>query len=344
MNRLAIARPQTVDQATELARDRSFALPMYKAGGMDVVDHLKEGLIEPDLLIDVRQLRSADDIDETIRLVGRDTDDAVIEFDAGVTLAELAASDVIKRRVPVVAQACGSAATPQVRNVASAAGNLLQRPRCWYYRNKQFDCLKKGGERCFAIDGENAYHAVFGDGPCYIVHPSNLAFSMYVTDGVVRVSGGDRDQIPITDLFHLPHRGVRSEHNLEPGELVTSLAVKPQPTSAHYAIKHKQSFDWPLAAAAVALQMNGSTIEEARICAGAVAPVPWPLPQVEQALQGVNIEDSDAVRRACERSMQGARPLSGNAYKLRLLPVAIHRAILKATGRPIPGLAETEDA
>lgn len=334
MNRFAFARPGSFKEAAALVADKRFTLPVLKAGGMDVVDHLKEGLLEPDVLIDVLRLKSED----SPGAVGFQAAESVVRIEAATTLAVLARL-IVPVRAPVVAQACESAATPQIRNVATAAGNLLQRPRCWYYRNSQFDCLKKGGATCFSVDGENRYHAIFGDGPCHIVHPSNLAIALHVCDAVVHVVGGGRGSVRIADLFHLPDTGVRSEHALEPGEVVTHITFKAAPKSAFYAVKEKQSFDWPLVMAAAVLEIEGGTIKSARVCAGAVAPVPWPLPKVEAALKGVKVSDNAALEKACALAVEGAKPMSDNAYKVKLLPVAVKRCIQKAAGLTPEGLA-----
>jgi xanthine dehydrogenase YagS FAD-binding subunit len=324
VNRFAIAQPKDFNEAAALLADKRFKLPVLKAGGMDLVDHLKEGLIQPDLVINVRALALKPPVS---------TEGAALRIEATTTFAQIAASHDIQHNAPALSQACESAATPQVRNVASAAGNLLQRPRCWYYRSDQFDCLKKGGPTCYAVEGENQYHAIFGDGPCHIVHPSNLAPALIITDGVVHLVGSKRDSIKIADLYHMPDKGVRSEHNLEPGEVITHITLTPAPKSGFYSIKEKQSFDWPIAAAAAALTLDGDTIKSARICAAAVAPVPWPLPKVEQALAGVKVTDDAALKKACDLAVEGAKPMSQNAYKTKLLPVAVRRAVLRAAGK-----------
>jgi xanthine dehydrogenase YagS FAD-binding subunit len=330
MNRFAVARPRTFEQARQLLGDRRFALPVLKAGGLDVLDHLKEGLAEPDLLINIRSLRHGAGPIDVQRL---EDGSRTLRVEATTTLAAIAASALLNEQAPVVAQAAGDAATPQVRNAATAAGNLLQRPRCWYYRNEQFHCLKKGGHQCFAVDGENKFHAIFSEGPCYIVHPSNLAPALYVLDGAVHVIGSQRASIPIARLYHTPDRGLRDEHDLQPGEVVTHLTFDAAPRSAFYAIKEKRSFDWPLVMAAVALVLSGAEIVRARVCAGAVAPVPWPLPRVEGALAGVNVDDREGLRRACSLAGERARPMTQNGYKADLLPVAVARAVRMAAGR-----------
>ncbi|MBK9187524.1 MAG: FAD binding domain-containing protein [Phycisphaerales bacterium] len=329
MNPFSLARPKDHAAAHALLTGRRFSLPLLKGGGMDVVDHLKEGLWKPDVVIDTRQLR-APGASAPISKDGQ-----TIRIEAWATMSEIAASDIVLKDAPCVAHAVGSAASPQVRNVGTAAGNLLQRPRCWYYRNEQFQCLKKGGGTCFAFEGENKFHAIFGEGPCYIVHPSNLAPALCITDAVVHLHGGKRASLPITDLYHTPDKGIRTEHNLEPGEIITHITLSPAPVSGFYAIKEKQSFDWPLAFACAALQLDGSKIRTARVCAGAVAPVPWLLPGVDAALKGVDLDDDKALRAACAKATEGARPLSQNAYKLTLLPVAVRRAVLVAAGKKV---------
>lgn len=329
MSNFAYTRAPNYPAASALVTGGRYSLPVFKAGGMDLLDLMKSGIIEPDLLIDVR---SAGDRGAPIREI--EGADGRIRLAANATLAEIAKSDLVRRTAPALAQAAESAATPQVRNVASAAGNLLQRPRCWYYRNEEFDCLKKGGHKCFAVEGENQYHAIFGDGPCHIVHPSNLAPALMVLDGVVEVTGGDRAQIAIADLYHMPENGIRSEHNLKPGELITAITCAMSTACGFYAVKEKQSFDWPLVFCCVALDMDGPVIRKASVCAGAVAPIPWRLTKVEAALAGVDPKDDAALRKACAEATAGAKPMSGNAYKTQLLPVAVRRAVLRAMGMP----------
>jgi len=327
VNRFALARPASFEAAQAALNDDRFTLPILKAGGIDLLDHLKEGLVEPDALIDIKRLGRAAGRSPISRQGDR------IRVEATTTLAEIASSTVLRQSAPALAQAIEDAASPQVRSVATAAGNLLQRPRCWYYRNSKFFCNKKGGGTCFAMEGENRYHAIFHTGPCVIVHPSNLAPALHVLDGTVHVMGGRRKQIPIAELFHMPAEGIFSEHNLEKGELITHITLKPVEFCGFYAIKEKTSFDWPLAMAAAALELDGQTIRSARICAGAVAPIPWHLPEVEKALVGVGLDDDSALRAACERSVERAEPLEHNGYKTKLLPVAVRRAVLRAAGR-----------
>jgi len=329
MKSFAVIQPGTFAEAASLMVDKKYSLPVLKAGGVDVLDHLKEGLWSPDILVNVKRVRGENG--EAIAQSGTQ-----LRIEANTTLEELARSKVLLDVAPVLAQAAVSAATPQVRSVASAAGNLLQRPRCWYYRHSQFDCLKKGGNFCYAVEGENKFHAIFGPGPCHIVHPSNIAPALMVLDAVVYVTGGKRESVKIADLFHMPEKGILSEHNLEPGEVVTHFTCAVAGKSGFYAIKEKQSFDWPCAFACVALEVDGDTIKNARVCAGAVAPVPWNLPASADALKGAKTSDDAAISRAASLASQAAKPMRDNGYKLAMLETCVRRAVLRALGRDIP--------
>lgn len=336
MNPLTISMPVTLAQTLalqapgDLAHD--VALPVLKAGGMDLLDQMKEGLIAPDRMTNFRHVK-----DPSLRRISGGTIGPL------VTLADIASSETLRRIAPAIAQAAGAAATPQVRNVATAAGNLLQRPRCWYFRNEQFSCLKKGGHTCYAVEGENRYHAIFGDGPCHIVHPSNLANALAVCAATIITRKVDiqadaaRREIPIDQLYTMPDRNILTESTIEPGEIVVEINYQPAPHSAHYEIREKQSFDWPLVMVSAAVELDGddSTITAARICAGAVAPIPWRLPAVERALVGVSVDDEAALRRACQLAAQRAKPMTDNAYKTRLLNVAVFRAVRLAAGRHV---------
>ncbi len=325
MNRFAIAQPHTLDEASTMLQDKRYTLPVLKAGGIDLLDHMKEGLSEPDVLIDVKSLRSSNEAQPNITKTEHG-----FRIEGCTTLSELAASPELSEMGTVLAQAADDAATPQIRNVATVAGNLMQRPRCWYYRAQQYDCLKKGGHTCYAVDGENKFHAIFGEGPCHIVHPSNLAPAFYALSANIHVTGGDREMLHNTDLYHMPKDDFRTEHNLQPGEVITHITCKAAIHTAFYSIKEKQSFDWPLVFAGVNLQMDEGKIRRAQVCAGGVAPIHWPLKRVEFALRGVNPNDDAALRSACAIAAEQTQPMSQNAYKLTLLPVAIRRAVRKA--------------
>jgi len=329
---LTILMPRTLDEALAAQSSPEARKVVAKAGGVDVVDHLKEGIWDPSHLNNLLAVEDA-----SLRAVERESMGAL------ATLADIAASSAVRRSASAIAMAAEAAATPQVRNTATAAGNLLQRPRCWYYRNAQFACLKKGGHTCYAVEGENKFHAIFGDGPCHIVHPSNLALALSVCDGAViarRPGSSSVDRtVSIADLYAMPDRSILSEHTLAPDELITRITWKTVGQSAHYEIREKQSFDWPLVMVAVSYGFaGGGQITGAKVCAGAVAPIPWRLPAVEKALEGLRPDDDAAIRKACALAVNGAKPMTDNAYKTRLLPVAVHRAVRLAAGLDIDDL------
>jgi xanthine dehydrogenase YagS FAD-binding subunit len=308
------------DIVSALSPERGRVLPL--AGGMDLLGAMKDFVVAPERLVNVKSL------DQTIA-----TDAGGLRIGAAVKLADLAGHATIRRQYPALAVAADGVGTPQIRNMATVGGNLLQRPRCWYFRNEEFHCLKKGGSRCFAVDGENQYHAIFGDGPCHIVHPSSLAVPAIAYGGRLRVVGpnGARE-IDAGEFFQLPSVNLYGETVLQPNEIVTHVMLPPPGQhSASYEVRFKQSHDWPLALASVNLSMNGDTVRAARVVLGAVAPIPWRTQAAERALVGKVVSEAVAAD-AATAAVAGAKALSGNAYKIRIARTAVRRAILRAVG------------
>lgn len=306
---------------------RGRLLPM--AGGMDLLGLMKDYIVSPDRVVSIRNL------DQTISAA-----DGGLRIGAAVTIADLAEHAQARRLYPALITAAGDVGTPQIRNMGTVGGNIMQRPRCWYFRNEEFNCLKKGGSRCFAVEGENQYHAIFGDGPCHIVHPSSLAVPVIAYGGRFRVVGpnGARE-IDAGQFFQLPNANLYGETVLQPDEIVTHVLLPaPGPStslgasqrSALYEVRFKQSHDWPLAAAAVNLVMSGATVKSARIVMGAVAPIPWRVPAAERVLAGKTITEAVAAE-AANAAVAGARPMSGNAYKIQIAKTAVKRAIMAAS-------------
>jgi xanthine dehydrogenase YagS FAD-binding subunit len=250
-----------------------------------------------------------------------------------VTLATIAEHPVIRQRYAVLANAALKAATPQIRNMATVGGNLLQRPRCWYFRNEQFHCRRKGGDECFALNGENEYHAIFDNEICAIVHPSAAACALTALRAQVEVkSKNGTREIALDDLFVRPETDVTREHVLNPGELLTEIRV-PAPSdatrSAYSKVGQKESFDWPLVEVAVVLETRAGVVSEASIVLGAAAPVPWRATVAEKTLAGKPLNEQSA-REAATAAVQGATPLSQNAYKVPMFEAVVRRTILAA--------------
>ena len=305
-----------------LGPDRGKFLPL--AGGMDLLGLMKDYIAQPERLVNVKNL------DKTIAK----TADGGLRIGAAVTVADLAAHADVARLYPALVHAAAEVGTPQIRNSGTIGGNLNQRPRCWYYRNEEFDCLKKGGSRCFAVDGENQYHAIFGDGPCHIVHPSSLAVPAMALTARFRVVGpGGEREIAADQYFVMPDKNLFGETVLQPNELLTHV-ILPAPGSAKsatYEVRYKQSHDWPLAFATVVLTLSGNTISSARVVLGAVAPIPWRSKTAEAALTGKPLNEQTAAA-AGEAAVSEAKPMSGNAYKVQIAKTAVKRAIMQAAG------------
>jgi xanthine dehydrogenase YagS FAD-binding subunit len=249
-------------------------------------------------------------------------------------MVDVAEHAQIAKLYPALSAAAIEVGTPQIRNQATVGGNLNQRPRCWYYRNEEFVCFKKGGNQCFSPAGENQFHAILGGGPSYIVHPSSLAVPSVAYGATFRLAGpkGER-MVAAADYFTLPRQSLRMENVLAPDELLTHV-ILPAPgavKSGHYEVRYKESHDWPIAFATVLLTMNGATVQSARVVMGAVAPIPWRSPAAEQALAGKAINEETAAA-AADAALKDARPLSQNAYKVDVAKVAVKRAILRAAG------------
>jgi xanthine dehydrogenase YagS FAD-binding subunit len=250
-----------------------------------------------------------------------------------VTLAAIADHRVIRQRYTVLADAALNAATPQIRNMATVGGNLLQRPRCWYFRNEQFHCRRKGGEECFAQDGENEYHAIFDNEVCAIVHPSSAACALTALSAKVKVNGKRGPlEIALDELFVRPGTDVTREHVLSASELLTEILV-PVPSgatrSAYAKVGQKESFDWPLAEVAVVLEFRAGTVSRASIVLGAAAPVPWRASAAEKELIGKTLNEQSA-RQAASAALKGATPLAQNAYKIPMFEAVVRRTILTA--------------
>jgi xanthine dehydrogenase YagS FAD-binding subunit len=324
MNRFEIITPSDLATASRLLGQRgNIAL----AGGVDTVDLLKQEIIEPRALINLKGLRGMDAIQSDSA--------AGLRIGALVKLHQVADSGEIQGRYAAIAEAANTAATPQIRNLATVAGNLLQRPRCWYFRHPDVDCLKKGGLKCYAAEGLNRYHAILGGGPSYIVHPSNLAPALIAFGARARLFGPKGvHEIDLENFFALPRSDVLRENVLQPGEIMTEIIVpapRPNTNSIYLEAREKQSFDWPLVSVAAVVEVAGHQVRQARIVMGAVAPIPWRVPEAEKVLAGARFDPALAAH-AAELALNGAKPLADNGYKVPIAKALVRRALLEAGG------------
>jgi len=295
----------------------------YKAGGVDLTDRLKERIAAPDKLVSVAGVKALGAIYQ---------DPKGLHIGPGATLSEVAGNPIVKASFPALAHAAGEAATPQIRNMATFGGNLCQRPRCWYFRSQHFHCLKKGGSTCFAVDGEHETHALYGGGPCHIVHPSNVAPPLLAADAVLKLQHKTRGkrQMRAEEFFVVPARSLMAENQLHAGELIVEVTVPRPPKRSGYAeVRHKQSFDWPLAAAAVAQMPDGAW----RVALGAVAPVPWRSRPAEAVLaRAAGLPGKAVIDAAAKAALQGAKPLPRAKWRLELVTAVVRRALQDALG------------
>jgi len=292
------------------------------AGGTDLLPLMKADIASPSQLIDIKRLPELPTgIEETSQGV---------TLGALTTLAEIETHPVIKRHYPVLAQAAAVAASPQLRNLATLGGNLLQRPRCWYFRSHLLHCWLKGGTICPARDGQNQFHALFGSGPCYAVHPSDLAPALLVLNAQVRLRGRDGIRlIPLAEFFSLPREQRRSETTIGHDELLLSvlLPLLPAGTRTLYRkVMDRKVWAFALVAVAAAIRLEDRRVAEARLVLGGVAPIPWQASAAEHALLGGEVS-AELVARTAEMALSGAAALQYNTYKVPLAKALIRQAL-----------------
>jgi xanthine dehydrogenase YagS FAD-binding subunit len=332
ISRAAAAASMTVADAMRTPFDAvgGSGVSVLKAGGIDLLDLLKDNLLAPAKVVSLKDIQGLDAIAEA--------DGGSVRIGAMATLATIAAHPVLRQRYPALADAASSSASPQIRNVATLGGNLLQRPHCWYFRAKDYHCLRKGGGHCFALAGENQYHAVFDNHTCAIVHPSTAATVLVALGASVELAQADGAvrRLALADFFVPPDQNLQRENNLQPQEVLTAILLPALPASlrmAHLKQGETDSFDWPLADVAVVLNLDpDGSCRRAAIMLGAAAPVPYRARTAEAVLVGRRIDEA-AARDAGRAALDGATPLAGNAYKLPLFETLVRRAILKAAAR-----------
>ena len=325
MKAFAYVNAANEKEAVAALKVDGIALPM--AGGQDLLARMKDYIDAPDRLVNVKGA-----LDATVA----QTPDGGLKIGAAMKIVDLFENQQVRRLYPAVNAAAIEIGTPQIRHQGTVGGNINQRPRCWYFRNEEFVCYKKGGSRCFAVDGENQYHAIFGnEGPSHIVHPSSLAVPFMAYGARFRVVGpnGERE-IPASEFFTMPTlQNVMKENVLGDEELLTHVILPPPGNvkTGHYEVRYKASHDWPLAFTTVVLAMNGARIGSARVVLGAVAPVPWRSKPAEAALAGKTLDEA-AADAAGQAAVSEAKPMSGNEYKVQIARTAVKRAVMRAAG------------
>ncbi|HET7303444.1 MAG TPA: xanthine dehydrogenase family protein subunit M [Segeticoccus sp.] len=300
----------------------------FLGGGTNLVDHMRIGVAEPDLLVDVSRLP----LDRV-----EDLPDGGLRIGAAVRNSDLAADERVRTRYPALSRALLSGASGQLRNLATTGGNLLQRTRCVYFQDVTTPCNKRQpGSGCSALEGYQRYHAIFGASEhCVAVHPSDMAAGMLALDAVVRVHGpaGQRS-IPLEELHRLPGDAPERDTVLEHGELITAVDLPATPFAArstYRKVRDRASFAFALVSVAAALDLrDDGTIADLRIACGGVAHSPWRAHRAEQVLRGEHVGD-DAFRDAAEAELTQAEPLRGNEFKVPMLRNTMLRVLRDLT-------------
>jgi xanthine dehydrogenase YagS FAD-binding subunit len=327
MKNFTYYRPSTAEQAVALLGDKWGDTELL-GGGTDLLDLQKEYVAQPSKVV------SLGGIGNFAGIQVLEKNPPAFEIGAGTKLADIAASSDLRRDCPSLTAAANAIGGPQIRNMGTLGGNLCQRNRCWYFRDEHVVCLLKGGKKCFATDGENRYHAVFTEGhPCVIVNPSTLAPALIALGATVEVLGArGKRSLEAAKLFQAPKNEKEREHVLAPNEMVLSVRIDPKGVkNASYEVRHKQAYDWPLVQAAVAFKLDGGKASDVKVVLGHVAPTPHISEDAAKVLEGQTITDGTATE-AGQAAAKGAKPLSQNAYKVKLIEVAVKRAILTAAG------------
>ncbi len=285
------------------------------AGGSDLLGMMKDRVEGPKLqapafLVDIKGIKELNFIRE---------DKEGLRIGAGTPVGEIAASETIAKKFPLLHQAANQVAVPQIRNVGTLGGNLCQRPRCWYFRGHSFDdCYRKGGKQCYAVGGENRYHAVFGGQKCFMVHPSDLAPALVALDARVEIASAKGNRIvPIEKFYVGPEKSLTGETVLTPQELVLAVTIPSAAATSkqvYLKLKERQAFDFALVSVAVNASMKGNVVDQVRVAFGGLAPYPMRSAKAEAALKGKSLKD--AIAAACKAATEGAQPLQQNRYKI----------------------------
>jgi len=314
----AYARPKALGEALKLLKNGTIAL----AGGTDLITLMRHGLAEPDALVDLTGI-------EGLRGITREKGQG-IRIGALTALSDVEASADLLRSLPIVPESLRDAATPQIRNMGTVGGNLLQRNRCWYFRDEGVQCWLKGGKRCFAVDGENRYHAVIGAHECWIVSPSDLAPALIASDAEVELASSlGRRRIPLAGFYVAPSGKQRKEHAIRRGELITTVRIPEKALErkgTYVKAMERKAWSFAIVSVAAAARVRDGKASDVRLVLGGIAPIPWRVPAAEKVLDGTSLDDN-ACLAAADIVLKDATPLRDNGYKVTLARELVRRAL-----------------
>jgi xanthine dehydrogenase YagS FAD-binding subunit len=317
------AAPASVEDALKLLEPRRTAA---LAGGTDLISRMKDYVSSPERVVYLKDVKDLAGISGDPRGDG-------LTIGSNTLLADVLNHQGLREAYPAFWQATSEVGTPQIRNMATVGGNLLQRPRCWYYRaGKGLLAMKDG--KSLVREGDNRYHSIFmTDGDALFVSPSSLAVPLIALGAKATVRGPDGERtVAVEELYQAPKQAGERELTLKHGEILTKIAVPPaKGKNASYEARQKQAHDWPLVMCSVNLDMDGDRVGKARVVVYGVAPIPWRSEAAEKAVTGKALTAETAAA-AGEAATQGAKPLSMNAYKVPLTRAVVKRALLAAIG------------
>jgi xanthine dehydrogenase YagS FAD-binding subunit len=312
------AKPRALGEALKLLKNGTVAI----AGGTDLIGLIRGGLATPNALVDLTGI-------EGLRGWTREKGQG-LRIGALTPLSDLETSPQLRKLAPMIVESLRDAATPQLRNMGTVGGNLLQRNRCWYFRDEAVPCWLKGGTRCFAAEGENRYHAILGAAECVMVAPSDLAPALIALDAEIELASSlGRRTVPLRSFFVTPSGRQRKEHAIRRGELITSVKIKDsalERRGAFLKAMDRKAWSFALVSVAAAARIKDGKARDVRVVLGGVAPSPWSVPAAHKQLEGSTLDDN-ACLAAADTILAGAEPLRDNGYKVTLARELIRRAL-----------------
>ena len=323
MNAFEYANPTSVDDAVSLLAD-SWGETEVLAGGTDLVTSLKQGLTSPRLVVSLSKVKGLSGIKKT---------GGGLQIGATTTLSELVANSDAQEHFPALVTAANNIGSTQVLNMGTVGGDLLQRPRCWYFRNG-FGLFGTDDGKALVPTGDNRYHAIFGNsGAAKFVNASSLAPGLIALGATLWVVGaGGKREIKASEFYSTPKRENDREYTLKPNEVLTAISIPMQGLrNGTYEVRQRQGLDWPMVAASVAFKYGGGTASDAKIVLGHVAPVPWYSEKASKELSGKR-PNAAVLNAVSVAAVANAKPLSRNGYKVQQAKVAVRRAITAALG------------
>ncbi len=329
---MAEVRPFKWFEATSIEQAVT-ALDKYKkagtraklmAGGTDIIGAMKDNLQDSrfDVLVHIKNIPNLNYFKE---------EDGGLKIGTLASINDVETNEFVRKNFPTLARAAYEVASPQIRNMGTLGGNINQRPRCWYYRSVAFNCYKKGGDFCFAVTGDNQYHAIIGGELCYIVHPSDTSPALIALDAKAKIVGpGGEKTVPFEQYFQGPRVDVLRENILGPAEILVEVQIprpKPNTKGTYVKVKERGVWDFATVSVATAVTYKDGLVEDARIVLGGVSPVPVRVSKAEDVLKGKKLDES-AARAAADQALLGTRPMSANAYKVDMAKAIVRRALL----------------